>query len=124
MTLLEFLRQWQPSRLTAGVLASVLLHVALIAGALWTRPFEPKSLQKRGDALYVEMQKPAESPPPGPPGEAAAPPPAPRPAPPVARPEPPRPAVAKSAPPAPRREAERRVASAQPPASQASEPAP
>ena len=124
MTLLEFLRQWQPSRLTAGVAASVVLHLALIAAVLWTRPLDPKSVQKRGDALFVEMLKPAESPPPGPPGRAAAPPPAPRPAPPAAaRPEPPKP-IAKPAPPAPRREAERRVAAAPTPAPQTPEPAP
>jgi len=124
MTLLEFLRQWQPSRLTAGVMASVLLHVALILAILWSRPVDLKSVQKRGDALFVEMPKPAESPPPGPPGPAAAPPPAPRPAPPpVARPEPAK-SVAKPVPPAPRREAERRVAAAPTPAPQTPDPTP
>ncbi|MGH7356376.1 MAG: hypothetical protein ACRELS_17600, partial [Candidatus Rokuibacteriota bacterium] len=68
MTLLEFLRQWQPSRLTAAVVASVLVHAALIVVILWTQPLDPKSVQKKGNALFVELPTPAESPPPGPPG--------------------------------------------------------
>jgi outer membrane biosynthesis protein TonB len=129
MTLLEFLRQWQPGRLTAAAIASVVLHAALLVTLLWTRPLDPRPAQKKGDALFVELPKPEESPPPGPPGSRLAPrtaesPPAPRPAPPVAppRPEPPR-AVAR---PAPRPEPERRVAAAPAPspAPRAPDPAP
>ena len=35
MGLWEFLRQWRPSRVTIGILASILLHLAIVAVVLW-----------------------------------------------------------------------------------------
>jgi TonB family protein len=139
MGLLEFLRQWQRGRLTAGVIVSVLLHAALLAllvgGGLPVGKYDVK----RGEPLMVELPKEDDSPPPGAPGA-----PEPRPAaPPVAAPPaPPAPKVAATPPSpapkpaarpaprpepaerAPRSEPERRVASGPPPPAPEHDPAP
>jgi len=72
MTLLEFLRQWQGGRLAAGVIVSVLLHLAIIAMVLGIRlPSTNRWDVKRGEPLIVELPKADDSPPPGPPGPPA-----------------------------------------------------
>ncbi|HEV8585307.1 MAG TPA: TonB family protein [Methylomirabilota bacterium] len=139
MGLWEFLRQWQRGRLSAGVVVSVLLHVALIGVLLGGRLPMSRYDVKRGEPLIVELPRAEDSPPPGlagvpEPSPAAPPTPAARtvaPAPPPSPPQPPAPkAVAKPAPrpaerPAPRPEPERRVASAPvPKAPDGQEPAP
>jgi hypothetical protein len=129
MGLWEFLRQWRPSRVTVGIVASILLHLAIVALVLWGGKLVPSSRWnvKKGDSLIVELPKPEEPAPAGLPSAPAAPPS--RPSPPAASPKPPAPA-----PPAPRSAPappeERRVASAPrapaptPPAPKAAEPAP
>ena len=111
MGLFEFLRQWQGSRLAAGTALSVLLHVMVVAAALWGPPPFQKAAVKRGEPLIVELPPAADSPPPGSPSTPApaAPPPAPaRPPAPPARPTPrpapaapPRPVIASRPTPAP-----------------------
>jgi TonB family protein len=73
MTLWEFLRQWQGGRLAAGVIVSVLLHLAIIAVVLGVRlPSTNRWDVKRGEPLIVELPPKADdSPPPGPPGAPA-----------------------------------------------------
>jgi TonB family protein len=120
MGLVEFLRQWQGSRLAGGIALSVALHLALVAAVLWGPPASPTFTVKRGEPLIVELPAAPESPPPGRPGSPPTPPPPrtplPRkasPAPPAvaARPVPPRP---EPRPAEPAREP--RVARAEPPA--------
>jgi protein TonB len=65
MGLMEFLRQWQGSRVAAGVVASVVLHVALIALAVGIRLPGQRYDVKRGEPLIVELPKADASPPPG-----------------------------------------------------------
>jgi TonB family protein len=66
MGLLEFLRQWQRGRLAAGVAASVVLHLALVAAILWGRHALPARVDvKRGEPLIVELPQAPDSPPPG-----------------------------------------------------------
>jgi TonB family protein len=133
MGLWEFLRQWRPSRITLGILASILLHLGVVALVLWGGMLVPRSKRdvKKGDALIVELPKPEE---PAAAGPRSAPPPPSRPSPPSpAAPSPKPPAVTAPAPkPAPAPD-ERRVASAArppaptppaPPAPKAAEPAP
>src|SRR4029453_18927851 len=113
MGLWEFLRQWRPSRVTVGVVASILLHLAVVAIVLWGGKILPDSRwkAKKGDALIVELPKPEEPAPAGTPKAAIAPPapPAPPSLPPSApRPAPTPPAVQR----APAPPEERRVASA------------
>jgi TonB family protein len=101
MGLMEFLRQWQRSRLAVGVVASIVLHVALIALAVGVRLPGARFDVKRGEPLIVELPKGDDSPPPGlggAPASAPSPPPAPR-AP--SRSSPPAPKVAASPPRAP-----------------------
>lgn len=120
MGLFEFLRQWQGSRLAAGITLSVVLHLMVVAAIVWGPPPFPKMAVKRGEPLIVELPSLPDSPPPGSPAAPApaAPPPPSRPA----RPTPPRAVVAaRPAPPAPRapepvRAPERRVESAPVPA--------
>jgi outer membrane biosynthesis protein TonB len=139
---MEFLRQWQPSRLAVGVALSIVLHLAVIAALMGGRLPLTRYDVKRGEPLMVELPKaPDASPPPGQPGTptpapAAAPAPAAPPAPKAspAPPAPPRVAKAPAAPPAPRPaerppaprtpEPERRVATAPPPAPSGQDPAP
>jgi TonB family protein len=106
MGLVEFLRQWQGSRMAGGVALSVLLHLLVVAGVLWG-PTLPTVTVKPGEPLIVELPEAPDSPPPGPPGRAPTP---------ASRPPAPRPAVAaRPAPPAPARPQpprEPRVASA------------
>ena len=64
---MEFLRQWQRGRLSAGVIVSVLIHLAVIA-ALWQARLPSKEHAKRGEPLIVELPKLDDSPPPGRPG--------------------------------------------------------
>ena len=121
MGLVEFLRQWQGSRLAGGIALSVALHLALVAAVLWGPPVSPTLTVKRGEPLIVELSAAPESPPPGRPGSPPTPPPARRtppprkasPAPPAvaARPAPPRPEPRPADP-----AREQRVARAEPPA--------
>ena len=62
MGLWEFLRQWRPSRVTVGVTASILLHLALVAMVLWGGKLVPRSKWdvKKGDSIIVELPKPEE----------------------------------------------------------------
>jgi TonB family protein len=95
MGLVEFLRQWQGSRLARGVALSVLLHLLVIAAMIWGPSGFHKSAMKRGEALFVELPSvPDQSPPPGAPG-------APRPATPPPAPKAPSPPAPKAAPPRP-----------------------
>lgn len=122
MGLLEFLRQWQRSRLAAGVALSVVLHVLLIGALAWKGAPWQKAAVRRGEPLMVELPPADDSPPPGLPGRPTtrpSPPAAPAPkapptkavpapkAPPAPRvapaPPPPAPKVAAPAPPAPAR---------------------
>jgi len=134
MGLMEFLRQWQPGRLAAGVAASVAIHLVLMALILWGGLPASSYHVKRGEPLIVELPKAEDSPPPGlggaPVPQPSAPtspaaPPAAAPAPravaqPATRPEP-----ARRPEPTPRAEPERRVASAPlPKAPDAAAPAP
>src|SRR4029453_14849464 len=93
MGLWEFLQQWRPSRVTAGVAASIFLHLAVVAIILWGGLIVPsREKVKKGDALIVELPKADEPAPAGTPGPPAAPPaPAARPAP-AGAPAPPPPA--------------------------------
>jgi TonB family protein len=121
MGLVEFLRQWQGSRLAGGIALSVALHLALVAAVLWGPPASPTFTVKRGEPLIVELPAAPESPPPGRPGSPPTPPPARRTPPPrkaspaptavAARPAPPR---QEPRPAEPARE--QRVARAEPPA--------
>jgi len=81
MGLWEFLRQWRPSRVTIGILASILLHLAIVAVVLWGGLLLPHSRRdvKKGDSLIVELPKPEE---PAPAGSPSAPAPPSRPSPP------------------------------------------
>src|SRR2546428_13790272 len=91
MGLMEFLRQWQPGRLAAGVAASVAIHLALVALLLWGGLPVSRYDVKRGEPLIVELPRAEDSPPPGLGGV------------PVARPAAPAsPAAPTAAPPAPR----------------------
>src|SRR4029450_12586928 len=76
MGLWEFLRQWRPSRVTVGVVASILLHLAVVALVLWGGRILPDSRWKvkKGDALIVELPKPEEPAPAGTPKAPIAPP--------------------------------------------------
>jgi TonB family protein len=131
MGLWEFLRQWRPSRVTVGVVASILLHLAVVALVLWGGRILPDSRWKvkKGDALIVELPKPEEPAPAGTPKAPIAPPAPPaRPSPPPSAPKPaPTPPAVQRAPAPPE---ERRVASAPrlpapaPPAPTAAEPLP
>jgi len=131
MGLWEFLRQWRPSRITFGILASILLHLGVVALVLWGGMLVPRPKRdiKKGDALIVELPKPEEPARAGLPSAPETPPS--RPSPPAAAPKPPAPAP-KAAPAPPE---ERRVASAprapaptppapSPPAPKAAESAP
>jgi len=126
---MEFLRQWPRGRLVAGVLASIALHVLVIALVFGVRLPGARHDLKRGEPLIVELPKGDDSPPPGrggTPASAPSPPPS-APAPRVAaRPAPAAPKVA--APPAPRApEPARQPAprpEPQPPRQMASAPAP
>jgi protein TonB len=62
---MEFLRQWQRGRLAAGVVASVLLHVVLVALAVGIRLPASRYEARRGEPLIVELPKAPDSPPPG-----------------------------------------------------------
>jgi protein TonB len=62
---MEFLRQWQRGRLAAGVAASVLLHLILVALAVGIRLPASRYEVKRGEPLIVELPKAPDSPPPG-----------------------------------------------------------
>jgi len=98
MGLWEFLRQWPRAQLIAGILASIMIHLAVVGAVLWAvkaeRPQRP--LTKRGDTIIVELSKPEE---PANAGTPTAPsPPPPRPPAALAKPSPP--AVAKPSPPA------------------------
>jgi len=108
MGLWEFLQQWPRGRFMAGVTASVLLHVALIAILMSAGqfPLTPAWRAKPGDALIVELAKPDASPAPGSP-DAPATPPSP-PAPPNAT-VPSRASAAPAAPPKPPAAAKREV---------------
>src|SRR4029453_16766952 len=113
MGLWEFLRQWRPSRGTGGVVASILLHLAVVAIVLWGGKILPDSRwkAKKGDALIVELPKPEEPAPAGTPKAPIAPPaPPPPPRHPRSPPNPAPPPPTVRGPPAPREE--RRVASA------------
>jgi hypothetical protein len=106
MGLWEFLQQWPRARTVAGLAASLVLHVTVIAGVLWgwAPGVTPKWTTRPGDTLLVELPRPDE---PAPGGTPSAP----------SRPAPPARAEARPAAPAPRREvspppADRRVASA------------
>jgi outer membrane biosynthesis protein TonB len=129
MGLWEFLQQWPRARTVAGIAASLLIHVLVIAGVFWglAPGLAPKWKAKPGDALIVELPTPEE---PASAGNPSAPP---SPAPVEARPA--RPAPRREAPTPPREE--RRIASAPrapqsppqappapPPAPKAVEPAP
>jgi TonB family protein len=113
MGLWEFLRQWRPSRVTVGVVASILLHLAVVAIVLWGGKILPDSRwkAKKGDALIVELPKPEEPAPAGTPKAPIAPPAPPaRPSLPPSAPKPaPTPPTVQRAPAPPE---ERRVASA------------
>lgn len=102
MGLWEFLQQWRGGRTAAGVAASLLLHVVVVAAVLWGAklPIAERWRTKPGEALIVELPKPDESPSPGVPDAPDAPV-SPN-APPVAVKTPPRPAPARPQPPAPR----------------------
>jgi len=110
-----------------GVGISVVIHAGLLAALLWVHPARTP-MQKRGDALIVELpnlQEPASRGTPGPSLDEPASPAAPKasptpPSPPPARPTPPRPSVAARPTPAPR-EAPRAVASVPKPRSAPSE---
>lgn len=121
MGLVEFLRQWQGSRLAGGVALSVALHLALVAAVLWGPPASPTFTVKRGEPLIVELPAAPDSPPPGRPGSPPTPPPPRRPPPPPRKAPPAPPAVAaKPAPPRPEPRPteparEQRVARAEPP---------
>jgi TonB family protein len=126
MGLIEFLRQWQKSRMAVGIAVSVLLHVAVIVALMGGRLPLTRVDVKRGEPLMVELPSAPDSPPPGRPGpESGGAPSAPAPATPPAPPSPAaRPAPAPKAPasrhaesaPAPRPpQPERRVAAATPP---------
>jgi outer membrane biosynthesis protein TonB len=127
MGLWEFLRQWQRSRLVAGIVTSSLVHALLVVVALWGLvPGMAPPKPKKGDTLIVELPRPEE---PASPASAAPPntppaPPAPKASAPVAaKPSPP---ARREPTPAPPRE-ERRIASAPTapePAPRAPEPAP
>ena len=124
MGLMEFLRQWQPGRLAAGVAASVAIHLVLMALILWGGLPASSYHVKRGEPLIVELPKAEDSPPPGlggapvpqpsAPTSPAAPPalPAAAPAPRAVAQPAPRPEPARRPEPTPRAEPERRVASA------------
>ena len=105
MGLTEFLRQWQGSRLAAGIALSVLLHLMVVAAIVWGPPPFQKPEVKRGEPLIVELPNGPDSPPPGRPSAPAPPAPAARVARPPAPVTPPRPVVAARptpTPPAPR----------------------
>src|SRR5881296_3329080 len=70
MGLMDFLRQWQGSRLAAGVVASLALHLILIALAVGVR-LPGRYDVRRGEPLIVELPKADDSPPPGPGGSRA-----------------------------------------------------
>jgi TonB family protein len=100
---MEFLRQWQRGRLAAGIVASIILHLVLLALAVGLRLPGARYDVKRGEPLIVELPKGDDSPPPGPGGAPASTPSPPRAAPPArapAKPAPPAPKVAAA--PAPR----------------------
>ena len=87
--------------LALTIIVSVLLHVALLALLVWSRPLGTPILAKRGEPLMLDLapERPEEKAPRGDPSKALTPePPAPK------APEPPRPKVAQAppAPPAPR----------------------
>ena len=65
MGLMEFLRQWQPGRLAAGVAASVAIHLALVALLLWGGLPVSRYDVRRGEPLIVELPRAEDSPPPG-----------------------------------------------------------
>jgi TonB family protein len=102
MGLMEFLRQWQQGRIAAGVAASVVLHLILVALVVGIRLLPaPRYHVTRGEPLIVELPKGEDSPPPGLGGTPMARPSTPSPPPSAAQspPAPPAPrAVAKSAP--------------------------
>src|SRR4030095_4730586 len=107
MGLWEFLRQWRPSRVTVGVVASILLHLAVVAIVLWGGKILPDSRWQatKGDELLVELPKP-DAQGAGPPrgagrGWSAPRPPAPAPPPPPPRPAEPIPTAPKGTEPLP-----------------------
>jgi TonB family protein len=104
MELWEFLRQWRSGRMAAGIAASLLLHVLLVAGALWGLQLPSTLRAKPGDALMVELPNPEEPAPAGMPDAPPVPPVparAPVAAPPAAKPEAPAQRRVASAPRAP-----------------------
>ncbi|HEX9822522.1 MAG TPA: TonB C-terminal domain-containing protein [Methylomirabilota bacterium] len=84
MGLWEFLQQWPRARTVAGIVASLLIHVLVIAGVFWglAPGLAPTWKTKPGDALIVELPteepgskaSPSAPPPPAPRREAPAPP--------------------------------------------------
>src|SRR5437667_6171428 len=127
MGLMEFLRQWQPGRLAAGVAASVAIHLALVALILWTGLPASRYDVKRGEPLIVELPRADDTPPPGLGGAPVPQPPAPStpPAPKALAKPAPRPEPARRPEATPRAEPARRVASAPlPKAPDAAAPAP
>ena len=60
MGLLEFLRQWQGSRLAGGIALSVVLHLMVVAAILWGPPPFEKAVVKRGEPLIVELRDAAD----------------------------------------------------------------
>jgi TonB family protein len=65
MGLMEFLRQWQGSRVAAGIVVSVAIHLLLLALAIGIRLPSERYHVKRGEPLIVELPRAEDSPPPG-----------------------------------------------------------
>ena len=95
MGLWEFLRQWPRGRLIAGILVSIMIHLAVVLWAVKAERHQ-SPVTKRGDTIIVELAKPEEPANAGTP-TTPSPPPTPR-SPAPAKPSPP--AVAKPSPPA------------------------
>jgi len=121
MGLWQFLQQWRGSRAAAGITASLLLHMLVVAVIMWGGhlPLVERWKPKPGDSLIVELPKTDEAASPGTPEGSATPDPQ---APPIpvkaAPPSPP----ARREPPAP--PAQRQVASAPRPSEPPARPAP
>jgi outer membrane biosynthesis protein TonB len=77
MGLWEFLQQWPRGRIAAGIGASILIHLLVVAAALWGLALEltPQWKPKPGDTLIVELPRPEESGAAGTPSAASPPPP-------------------------------------------------
>jgi len=75
MGLWQFLQQWRGSRAAAGITASVLLHVLVVAVILWGGhlPLVERWRPKPGDSLIVELPKLDEGASPGTPDAPATP---------------------------------------------------